>query len=117
MKREGMLGWTMQRITAVIMLLMVSMHLLWEHFFIKSPQTMDKMGNRMATPFWFIFDAILLLVVVFHMLYGLYGIYVDFNPKPTSKKVVYFFTWILGLVLCVFGVWALVAFYKFGGAV
>ncbi len=107
--RSGMQSWLMQRITAVIILVGLVFHFVYMHWFIERPVTKAKVLEVMGSPGWILFDTVLLMAALYHMCYGIFGVYLDFNPGERSKKVVTYAFWIVGVAAVVFGVYALVA--------
>jgi succinate dehydrogenase hydrophobic anchor subunit len=97
----------MQRITAAVIFLGLVIHFAYLHWFIERPVTYGKIRERMLTPGWLIFDAVLLVAAMYHLLYGCYGIYCDFNPKKETKSAVRIFLWFFGVVATCFGIVAL----------
>ena len=111
-EKRGFWSWFLQRITALLLVMGMSVHFFTFHF---SPgryasRYYDEIINRFCSPGWIAFHSCLLALVVFHGLNGLWGILVDFN---LSKRANYFFRqilWFAGFVLFGTGIYILIWF-------
>ena len=111
-EKRGFWSWFLQRITALLLVMGMSVHFLTFHF---SPSRYasryyDEIVNRFCSPGWISFHICLLALVVFHGLNGLWGILVDFN---LSKRANYFFKqtlWFAGIILFGVGIYILIWF-------
>jgi succinate dehydrogenase hydrophobic membrane anchor protein len=105
--KTGMHTWFLQRITAAFLLFGLAVHFVWLHWFTARPVTLAQVKARLCSAPWIIFDALLLAAALYHMLYGLYGILLDFNPKKGTKAFAKTLLWTIGIVGGVFGLVAL----------
>jgi succinate dehydrogenase hydrophobic anchor subunit len=111
-EKRGFWSWFLQRITALLLVMGMSVHFFTFHF---SPSRYasryyDEIVQRFCSPGWITFHICLLALVVFHGLNGLWGIVVDFN---LSKRANYFFRqalWFAGFVLFGTGIYILIWF-------
>ena len=111
-EKRGFWSWFLQRITALLLVMGMSVHFFAFHF---SPgryasRYYDEIVNRFCSPGWITFHVCLLALVVFHGLNGLWGILVDFN---LSKRTNYFSRqalWFTGFVLFGIGIYILIWF-------
>ena len=110
--KRGFWSWFLQRITALLLVMGMSVHFFTFHF---SPgryssRYYDEIINRFCSPGWITFHTCLLALVVFHGLNGIWGIFVDFN---FNKRANYFFRqalWFIGSILFGTGVYILIWF-------
>lgn len=107
---RGLLGWFFQRITAAVLAVGLIVHFLALHFLIERPVTMDKVAERLGTPGWIAFDAVLLVACLFHALNGLYAILADFRPARAVAGTVRWAFWVVGIAATVVGVANLIPF-------
>lgn len=105
-------NWFMQRITGLIIAVGLLVHFVAVHFLVERPITMHKVALRLQSFGWVLFDAILLIAVIYHALYGCYNIINDFTPSERTKGFIVVFFWVLGLTAAVIGIANLLPFTK-----
>ena len=102
--------WVMQRVSAVLLIVGLAGHFFVLHFTkLYHEQTLsavESTANRFlwSTRFWFLFDTLLLVAVVFHGLNGMYNIICDYNPKERTKLVLGWVLWVTGAVMVGLGI-------------
>ena len=115
LKREGMRGWQLQRITAIIIFAGLVVHFFLVHWMVpERPLEFKHIARRMSSGWWFLFDAVLLLAAVYHALYGTYGIVLDFNPREGTKKTLRFVLAAAGVCLSAIGILILIRIQTIG---
>ncbi|NUO07410.1 MAG: hypothetical protein HUU08_01830 [Candidatus Brocadia sp.] len=112
MEKRGFWSWFLQRITALLLVMGMSVHFFTFHF---SPSRYasryyDEIVNRFCSPGWITFHICLLALVVFHGLNGFWGIFVDFNLSKTTKYLLQQTLWITGIILFGVGIYILIRF-------
>ena len=110
---RGVYGWFLQRITGLFLAFFLIVHLNIMHFSqgslqIDFPTVTERLQSSV---FWAIFYFLFVPSVVFHGLNGIWGIFMDYQPKPKSKKSVLFILWIIGIGLTLYGAWGLVPLF------
>lgn len=112
----GLLAWILQRVTALLLLFALGIHI-WATHFIEpgAPITFDSVVRRMQSPLFMAVDLTLLAAVVFHGLNGVRIIALDFGIGARGLKVLTWFLVILGVVGVLFGVNALWPFLSGSG--
>ena len=110
---RGVYGWFLQRITGLFLAFFLIVHLNIMHFSQGSLQIdFQTVTERLQSSlFWAIFYFLFVPAVVFHGLNGIWGIFMDYQPKPKSKKSVLFILWIIGIGLTLYGAWGLVPLF------
>ena len=106
--KGGMWSWLFQRITAVLLIVMLAIHLIFTHILSIGDINYDSIGERLAHAGFVAVDIILLASVIFHALNGLRMVLMDY--WLTSRKramVVTIVLWVVGIVAMVYGTWAL----------
>ncbi|MCF6150297.1 MAG: hypothetical protein E3K37_16815 [Candidatus Kuenenia sp.] len=113
-ENKGLLSWFLQRISALLLVLGMSVHFFTFHF---SPSRYasryyDEIVHRFCSPGWIAFHICLLILVIFHGLNGIWGIFVDYNFKRKSGNTFKQVLWFIGIVLFGTGVYILIWFAK-----
>ncbi len=108
---DGLLRWFLQRLTAIILLACLGVHVTVLHF-TSEPINLEFVINRIeGSIFWAIFYLVFLSSTLFHGLNGLYGVIVDYAPSRNLKRLLTWLLWIIGSVSFVWGVRVLVQFF------
>ena len=104
-------AWLMQRVTAVILLGTLGLHIAFLHYgHGHGPLRFDDIMLRLSSPVFIILDLLLLLCGLYHVTYGLYSIFLDFGPEVRSRVVVLASLVGVGLGLTGFGLFSLLFF-------
>ncbi len=111
-EKRGFWSWFLQRITALLLVIGMSVHFFTFHF---SPgrytsRYYDEIVNRFSSPGWITFHICLLALVIFHGLNGLWEIFMDFQPGKRSRPVMKQSLWFIGAVLFGIGIYILIWF-------
>jgi succinate dehydrogenase / fumarate reductase cytochrome b subunit len=100
--------WLGQRVTAVVIIVTIMVHLVLTHFVAIGELSYDNIGERLGTTAVLVNDVVLLLAVVFHALNGVRMVALDYAfGSPGSRRALAVVLWLAGLGAVVFGVWAL----------
>lgn len=94
-KRQGLLEWLLQRVTAALLLFAVGAHL-WTVHLVKGGRFIDfeTVNFRLGHPFFQFLDITLVGLVIYHGLYGLRAVIFDFVAGSRVRKTI-----TLGMVL------------------
>jgi succinate dehydrogenase hydrophobic membrane anchor protein len=106
--RGGMWSWLFQRITAVLLIVCLAIHLIFTHIVGIGDINYDTIGDRLAHAGFIAVDIILLAAGTFHALNGLRMVLMDY--WFTSRKRALILTvvlWVIGLAALGYGIWAL----------
>jgi succinate dehydrogenase cytochrome b556 subunit len=106
--RGGMWAWLFQRITAVLLIVCLAIHLTLTHIANIGELNMDNIGARLANHGLTAVDIILLAAAIYHALNGLRMVLMDY--WFTSRTRALWLTvglWVVGLVFLGYGIWAL----------
>ncbi len=110
----GALSWAMQRFTALLVGIFIVVHLWLLHFTAQAtsgePVTLISVRERMASPWYFILDVLLLASLLYHSLNGLRSVLIDWGVGSRSGKVLSGTLLVIGILLLVYGIWALIPF-------
>jgi len=100
--------WLGQRVTAVVILVTIMVHLVLTHFVAIGQLSYDNIGERLAMTAVLVNDVLLLLAVTFHALNGVRMVVLDYGFKGTgARRGLAVFLWVVGILGVVYGTWAL----------
>ena len=104
----GMWAWLGQRVTAVVILVTIMVHLVLTHFVAIGELSYDNIGERLAVTAVLVNDILLLLAVTYHALNGVRMVLLDYGFKGTgARRGLAAFLWVAGILAVVYGIWAL----------
>ncbi|MBM3450769.1 MAG: succinate dehydrogenase, hydrophobic membrane anchor protein [Armatimonadetes bacterium] len=103
--------WLYMRISAVVMIGLVLGHLYFMHI-VNSTDTISHefVSQRLATPFWRIYDLVILLFAMSHGVIGTRGIIEDYVRKPGLRRGLQWTLYVLSAAFTIAGIYVLVAF-------
>lgn len=100
--------WFLQRVSAVVIIIALGLHIAYLHFGTAGePLTYSHIMSRFKMPLLITFDLLLLIFGLYHSLYGVYSVFLDFDSGKKEKFMVLGLLIITGLGLSVFGVFSL----------
>ena len=104
----GTWPWLLQRVTAVLIFIFLGAHLWVLHFAELGKEiNFERVTERLQSP-WFIFlDLTLLALVIYHALYGIRAIIIDFGIGVRAQSVLFWAFIIIGVAGFVLGANAL----------
>ena len=106
--KGGMMAWLFQRVTAVLIIVTLGIHLVFTHILSIGDINYDTIGQRVAHGAYTALDLILLIAGIYHALNGLRMVLMDYwfgNRKlAVSLNIV---LWVVGVAAIVYGAWAL----------
>lgn len=106
--RGGMWPWLGQRVTAVVVIVTIMIHLVLTHYIAIGHLSYDNIGTRLAGGAVLANDVVLLLAVVFHALNGVRMVVLDWGlANSGARRGFDAFLWVVGVAAVVFGIWAL----------
>ena len=106
--RGGMWPWLGQRVTAVLVIVTIMIHLVLTHFVAIGHLSYDNIGDRLAAGVVVANDIVLLLAVVFHGLNGLRMVVLDWGlANSGARRGFDAALWVIGVAAVIFGTWAL----------
>ena len=106
--RGGMWAWLFQRITAVLLIVMLVIHLIYTHIVGIGDISYETVGDRLAHAGFVAVDIILLAAGIYHALNGLRMVLMDYwfssRQRAMALSIV---LWVVGIAALVYGTWAL----------
>lgn len=103
-----MFSWLFQRVTAVLLIVCLAIHLIFTHILNIGELGYDNVAERLAHASLTAVDIILLAAALFHALNGFRMVLMDY--WFTSRKRAIALTsvlWVVGIAFMIYGTWAL----------
>ncbi len=105
--RGGLWPWILQRVTAVILLFGLGIHLVVGHLFGLGHLDYNTILERVSGWFFTGVDVTLLGASLFHGLNGLRMVLLDYGFTAERRRVLDAALWLVGIAAFVYGIWAL----------
>ena len=106
--RGGMWPWLGQRVTAVLVIVTIMVHLVLTHYIAIGELSFDNIGARLAGGAVLVNDIVLLVAVVYHGLNGLRMVVLDWGlASRGGRRLFGVVLWLVGISSIVYGIWAL----------
>jgi succinate dehydrogenase / fumarate reductase, membrane anchor subunit len=106
-------AWLFQRISAVILLVALGLHIVFLHYVNSGePLKYSEIILRLKTPLFITLDILLLLFGIYHALYGLYSVFLDFKSGTKERALVLFTCVATGLAFTCFGLFGFLYIMK-----
>jgi succinate dehydrogenase / fumarate reductase, membrane anchor subunit len=100
--------WFLQRISAVILIIALGLHIGFLHFSNGGePLNYSDIMARLKTPVFISLDIMLLIFGLYHALYGLYSVFLDFDSGKKERLIVLGLLVAMGLGFAGFGIFGL----------
>jgi succinate dehydrogenase / fumarate reductase membrane anchor subunit len=102
--------WLTQRISGIILIVYLTVHFWILHYSGNHELNFQVIADRLHNPFWKIFDLTFLPIVLYHSLYGIYSILLDFTIFLKNSKLLSLILTIIGIVAFIIGAKSILAF-------
>ncbi len=99
----GALAWFFQRLTGIVLVPVLLVHLLTMHRYHKHGLAWQDVTSLMANPYWKVLEITFLVVALYHGLNGVYSLLQDYVKKPGLRLTLFSLIVLAGLALLVFG--------------
>jgi succinate dehydrogenase / fumarate reductase membrane anchor subunit len=109
----GLWRWLFQRITAIILVVLLSIHIITLHFSHQAFTFKSVVARIQGNSGWLIFYGLFLLVGLWHGLNGVYQVVEDYKPSNWFKKFLMLILWLGGIALFAWGLIVLMSWWKF----
>lgn len=110
-KVAGTWAWFFQRLSAVLLVVLLGLHIYVDHFVdMGEPLNVAGIHTRVKQLLYIIVDYSLLATVLFHGLNGTRTVLFDFDMFIKRKKLVDIGLWVLGIAMMVWGIFVLFPF-------
>jgi succinate dehydrogenase / fumarate reductase cytochrome b subunit len=106
--RGGMWPWLGQRVTAILVIVTIMVHLVLTHYIAIGQLSFDNIAQRLAGGAVLVNDIVLLVAVVYHALNGLRMVVLDWGLSGSGARRLFdAVLWLVGILAIVYGIWAL----------
>jgi len=102
--RSGRFQWWMQRVSAVLLLVLVFVHFFLQHFTQDAVTTGLTVSARFNNPWWQGFYVIFVVLGLYHGVNGLVGIMLDYMPHKLIRGIVAMVLWTAAAFIGVIGI-------------
>lgn len=102
--RSGRFAWLMQRVSAVLLLILAFSHFFMQHFTADAVSTGLTVAARMNDPWSQAFYVVFIILALYHGINGLIGIIHDYAPKPLLRGIAAMLLWSLGIMFAILGI-------------
>lgn len=113
--KTGMWAWVGHRLTGIILVVYVFLHLSFLTQASLSHEEFDSLMEVMAQPQFVFLDFLLVCAVIYHAMNGLRVILFDIGIGIRRQKLVFWIMMAIAAVLVVFGFWAILKLIFPGG--
>ena len=100
----GALGWFFQRLTGIVLVPVLLIHLLTMHRYHEHGLLWQDVTRLMANPYWKVLEITFLVLALYHGLNGVYAVLQDYVKSPGFRLTLFGLLVLAGLALLVFGV-------------
>ncbi len=112
----GMTGWFLQRLTGILLLPVVMVHVWVTHFSLRggyhqSEVDYQMVAARLSSPWWKLIDLFFLGIVLYHGLRGVWIIVQEGTHRPWARVTLYSLVVIAGTALAVLGTVTILPFH------
>lgn len=104
-KVAGTWAWLLQRVSAVLLIVLLAIHIYVDHFWhVGEDITVDSVNERLRELTYIVVDYSMLAMVLFHGLNGTRTILFDFDRFARRKKAVDIGLTVLGVAMMIWGI-------------
>lgn len=106
-------AWLLQRVSAAFLLFFLGAHLWVLHFALGDEKiSFERVQVRLHQPFFQVLDVFLLAVVLYHALYGVRSVVLDFRVKGAGKHILTWGLVAVGIIGFIYGLITLRTFFR-----
>ena len=99
-------GWIIQVITGVLVLVLVTLHMIANHFVVRGGlRDFQDVVDYLKTPIVLVLEVAFLVVVTWHGLLGLRAILFDFGFSARAERWITRILAVVGVITVVYGLW------------
>ncbi|MGE3797560.1 MAG: succinate dehydrogenase, cytochrome b556 subunit [Thermomicrobiales bacterium] len=97
-------SWYFFRVSGLLLVVLACGHLVITHYLnVPSETVFDFVANRWANPLWRLFDFLLLIMAVWHGIFGMRTVVIDWVRAPGWRLVLTSLAWVLGIIFTAMG--------------
>lgn len=86
MRQTGSYGWLFQRVSGVILFVLLVVHFVLMHYMGGEKKLYADVLRRLSNPYWKTFDLVFLMLGLYHGWYGVWGIVGDY-VRSDSRRI------------------------------
>ena len=101
---SGSFGWVFQRITGIVLVVVLIGHYILMHYNPESGHTYDAVLARMQSSWYRVLDLTFVVLAMYHGLNGLWSIFRDYRLKPWQSITAVSLLIIFGLAFTLWGI-------------
>jgi len=101
---SGSFSWVFQRITGIVLVVVLIGHYILMHYSPESGHTYDAVLARMQSNWYRVLDLTFIVLAMYHGLNGLWSIFRDYRLKPWQTLTVISLLIIFGLAFTLWGI-------------
>lgn len=101
---SGSFNWVFQRVTGVILVVILIGHFILMHYTPESGHTYDAVLARMQSNWYRVLDLVFVVLAMYHGLNGVWGIFRDFKLKQWQSVTILGLIVIIGLAFTLWGI-------------
>lgn len=102
--RAGQVQWVMQRVSAMLLLLLAGLHFGLQHFTSDAVSTGLTVAARLNNPYWQAYYVVFIVLAMYHGINGVVGIVRDYNPRRGLRVGAEILLWSLAAFFTVLGI-------------
>ena len=103
-RSSGSFSWVFQRVTGVILVVILIGHYILMHYTPESGHTYDAVLARMQSNWYRVLDLVFVVLAMYHGLNGVWGIFRDYKLKQWQSVAIMGFLIIFGLAFTLWGI-------------
>lgn len=103
-RTTGSTSWVIQRITGLILVVIMIGHYILMHYMPENGHTYDAVLARMQSNWYRVLDLTFVVLGMYHGLNGVWGIFRDYKMKPWQSITVFSVILILGIAFTLWGI-------------
>ncbi len=104
--RGGDRWWLVQAITGILLLVLLAVHLIANHFIVEGGlRTYQDVVAYLSHPFVFVWEIVFLIVVTVHAALGVRSILLDLGPSPRVERIINGVLTLLAAAAISYGIW------------
>ena len=104
----GSIPWLLQRVSGLFLVYALAVHLWAVHVVSGGDLTWAEITTRLQDgPLWTVYYLLFIPAVLYHAGNGIWGIVLDYSPRPTIRRILLPALWAGGLALLAYGYVAL----------
>ncbi|MGA3029415.1 MAG: hypothetical protein ABSE58_01585 [Candidatus Limnocylindrales bacterium] len=99
-------GWMLQAVTGMLVLVLVTLHMIANHFVVKSGlRDFADVVAYLSNPVVVALEVLFLVVVTWHGLLGLRAVLFDFGFSRRTESWITRILWVVGVAIVAYGLW------------